>query len=332
MDHDIPLKALRAFEAAARHMSFTKAAEELRVTTGAISHQIKMLEDALRVKLFHRGNQSLTLTAPGAELLPDVRASFRILSRATERLAGRADGTRLVIAVPPTFGSRWLASRILNFSRTCPDITVDIVAANPLLDVCHTGFDVAIRYGPIPQAGYESELVAIDDIFPVCSPKLCEGADRPRTPADLKKQTLLHYPCMLKDHVFTDWRAWLSLAGVEDVDNVHGPTFFPGNMALDAAVAGNGVALGKGIVVADELADGRLIRLFEIDVGLRCEYHLVYPKAAVDHPSHRAFRDWLKRELRADSEELLRRQPVRRHPPSGAGTQSLTRHRLERQH
>ncbi len=329
MDHDIPLKALRAFEAAARHMSFTKAAEELRVTTGAISHQIKMLEDALKVKLFHRGNQSLTLTAAGAELLPDVRASFRILSRATERLTGRADATRLVIAVPPTFGSRWLASRILRFSRACPDIIVDIVAANPLLDICHTGFDVAVRYGPLPQAGYESELVAIDEIFPVCSPKLREGADRLRTPADLKKHTLLHYPCLLKDHVFTDWRAWLSLAGVEDMDNVQGPTFFPGNMALDAAAAGNGVALGKGLVVADELADGRLIRPFDIDVGLRCEYHLVYPKAALDHPSHRAVRDWLKRELMASNEELLRLGSVRTSPPPG---EWLTRHRSERQH
>ena len=130
MDGKLPLKALRAFEVAARHLSFTKAADELYVTTGAVSYQIKMLEDVLGVRLFQRSNNSLSLTAAGADFLPDVRESFRLLNRATERVAARVDAARLVLAVPPTLGSRWLAPRIARFSRHRRDIVLDVVAAN----------------------------------------------------------------------------------------------------------------------------------------------------------------------------------------------------------
>lgn len=304
MDLKVPLKALRAFAAAARHLSFTKAADELHVTTGAVSHQIKMLEDALGVKLFHRGSNSLALTAAGTDFLPDVRESFRLLNRATERVAARAGATRLVLAVPPTLGSKWLASRILRFSSRRADIVVDVIAANAMQDVTHTGFDLAVRYGPVPQAGYESELVVIDTVFPVCSPQLCEGSRPLRTPADLRRFTLLHYPCLLKDHVFTDWSTWLALAGIDDLSGTRNLTFYPGTMAIDAAVAGTGVALGKGIIVADDLMCGRLRRPFNIDVGLRCEHHLVYPKATRNHPAHAALREWLKDELLASSRQL----------------------------
>ena len=304
MDSKLPLKALRAFDAAARHLSFTKAADEIHVTTGAVSHQIKMLEDALGVKLFHRSNNSLSLTAAGADFLPDIRESFRLLNRATERVAARADAARLVLAVPPTLGSRWLAPRISRFSRLRSDIVVDVVAANAMEDLSHTGFDVAVRYGPVPQVGYESELVVVDEVFPVCSPRLCKGSRALRKPADLKRFTLLHYPCLLKDYVFADWATWLALAGVDGLGNPRSLTFYPGTMAIDAAVAGAGVALGKGIVATDDLLCGRLVRPFDIDVGLRCEHHLVFPKATRNHPSHIAVRDWLKAELLASSRAL----------------------------
>lgn len=308
MDRNIPLKAMRAFEAAARHLSFTRAAEELHVTTGAISHQIKTLEDALSVKLFIRANNALSLTVAGTDFLPDVRESFRLLARATERVSARAGATRMVIAVPPTLGSKWLASRILQFSRARNDIIVDVVAANAMHDISHIGFDLALRYGPIPHPGFASELVAEDEVFPVCNPVLCEGAGALREPADLAQHTLLHYPCLLKDHVYVDWSTWLSLAGVEDLVPSRSLTFYPGTMAIDAAVAGNGVALGKGIVVSDDLRSGRLVRPFGIDVGLRCEHHLIFPKAAADHPSHRALREWLKSELLTSSREIALHQ------------------------
>ena len=304
MDAKLPLKALRAFDVAARHLSFTKAADELHVTTGAVSYQIKMLEDVLGVRLFHRSNNSLSLTAAGADFLPDVRESFRLLNRATERVAARVDAARLVLAVPPTLGSRWLAPRIARFSRQRRDIVLDVVAANATEDLSHTGFDVAIRYGPVPQVGYELELVVVDEVFPVCSPQLCKGSRPLRKPADLKRFTLLHYPCLLKDHVFADWATWLALAGVEGKSNQLSLTFYPGTIAIDAAVAGAGVALGKGIVAIDDLLSGRLVRPFDIDVGLRCEHHLVYPKAARNHPSHVAVREWLKAELLASSRAL----------------------------
>jgi LysR family glycine cleavage system transcriptional activator len=302
-DSKLPLKALRAFDAAARYLSFTKAAEELHVTTGAVSHQIKMLEDALGIKLFHRRNNSLTLTAAGADFLPDIRESFRLLNRATERVAARADVARLIIAVPPTLGSRWLAPRVSRFVQQ-HDFVVDVVAANALEDIGHTGFDIAIRYGPVPQVGYESELVAVDEVFPVCSPKLCKGRHPLKKLADLRHFTLLHYPCMLKNHVFADWATWLSLAGMEGLDSTRTLTFYPGTMAIDAAVAGTGIALGKAIVVADDLLSGRLVRPFDIDVGLRSEHHIVFPKATRDHPSHVAVREWLKAELLVSSKAL----------------------------
>jgi LysR family glycine cleavage system transcriptional activator len=141
-------------------------------------------------------------------------------------------------------------------------------------------------------------------VFPVCSPELCHGPHPLREPADLEHHTLLHYPCLLKDHVYTDWASWLSLASVSNVDGTRGLSFYPGPIAIEAAVAGNGVALGKGIVVADDLANGRLIRPFDIDVGLRCEHHLVYPRVTARQPSHRAFRAWLKEELQATSGAL----------------------------
>jgi LysR family glycine cleavage system transcriptional activator len=304
MDSKLPLKALRAFDAAARHLSFTKAADQLHVTTGAVSHQIKMLEDALGVRLFHRSNNTLSLTAAGADFLPDIRESFRLLNRATERVAARADAARLVLAVPPTLGSRWLAPRISRFSRQRNDIVVDVVAANAMEDLGRTGFDVAVRYGPVPQVGYESELVVVDEVFPVCSPRLCKGSRPLRKPADLKRFTLLHYPCLLKDHVFADWNTWLALAGVDGLSSSRSLTFYPGTMAIDAAVAGAGVALGKGIVATDDLLFGRLVRPFDIDVGLRCEHHLVFPKATRNHPSHVAVREWLKAELLTSSRAL----------------------------
>lgn len=303
-DLKLPLRALRAFETAARHLSFTKAAAELHVTTGAVSHQIKILEDALGVKLFHRSNNALSLTAAGADFLPDIRESFRLLGRAAERVAARADATRLVLAVPPTLGSRWLAPRIPRFSREHRDIVVDVIAANAMQDLAHTGFDIAVRYGPIPQVGYDSELVVVDEVFPVCSPRLCEGSRPLRMPGDLNRFTLLHYPCLLKDHVFADWSTWLALAGVDDLSAARNLTFYPGTMAIDAAVAGAGVALGKGIVATDDLMSGRLIRPFDIDVGLRSEHHLVFPKATRNHPSHMAVREWLKAELLASNREL----------------------------
>ena len=244
------------------------------------------------------------MTAAGADFLPDVRESFRLLNRATERVAARVDAARLVLAVPPTLGSRWLAPRIARFSRHRRDIVLDVVAANATEDLSHTGFDVAIRYGPVPQVGYESELVVVDEVFPVCSPQLCKGSRPLRKPADLKRFTLLHYPCLLKDHVFADWATWLALAGVDGMSNQLSLTFYPGTIAIDAAVAGAGVALGKGIVAIDDLLSGRLVRPFDIDVGLRCEHHLVYPKAARNHPSHVAVREWLKAELLASCREL----------------------------
>ena len=169
-------------------------------------------------------------------------------------------------------------------------------------DLSYTGFDVAIRYGPVPQVGYELELVVVDEVFPVCSPQLCKGS-RARQKADRSQAfhtAALPLACSRTTCLPTG-ATWLALAGVDGMSNQLSLTFYPGTIAIDAAVAGAGVALGKGIVAIDDLLSGRLVRPFDIDVGLRCEHHLVYPKAARNHPSHVAVREWLKAELLASS-------------------------------
>jgi LysR family glycine cleavage system transcriptional activator len=282
-----PLNALRAFEAAARHLSFTQAAQELNVTQAAISHQVKALEERLGVLLFHRRGRTLMLSEAGQAYLPPVREAFDGLATATEGLIRRDSAGTLTVSCLSSFAVTWLVPRLKRFRDHEPDIDVRLSASDQLVDFAREDVDLAIRYGRGDWPGLWVDRIMTEDITPVCSPKLLEGPKRLERPADLRHVTLLH------EDMRESWRMWLLAAGVDDVDPERGPGFSHANMAIQAAVDGQGVALGRTPLVAAELAAGRLVKPFDISLPAEFAYYLVCPEATAERPKVRAFRAWL---------------------------------------
>ena len=282
-----PLNALRAFEAAARHLSFTKAAEELNVTQAAISHQVKALEEHLGVTLFRRLNRALLLTDAGQSYLPPLREAFDILAEATQRLL--ADDTRgaLTITLLPSVAAMWLVPRLGRFREAHPDIDVRIDASHHLTDFARENVDVALRYGRGEWEGTRADRLMTEDFFPVCSPRLLDGPSPLRAPDDLRHHTLLH------DDSRTDWTMWFLAAGIEGGDPAAGPAFSDSSLVLQAAADGQGVALGRSALAAADLAAGRLVRPFDISLPSAFAYYVVCPLATADRPKIVAFRTWL---------------------------------------
>ncbi|MEL6219723.1 MAG: transcriptional regulator GcvA [Pseudomonadota bacterium] len=294
-----PLRALHAFEAAARHLSFAQAAQELNVTPGAISHQIKALEDWLGAPLFHRLTRALRLTEAGAAALPLVTEGFDRLADATARMRERRDQSLLTVSVSPGFGSLWLVPRLERFRRRHPDIEVRIDGTDRLVDIARGEADVAIRYGP---GGYSD--VRTDRLFgmratPVCSPEVLSRGPALRTPADLKDHTLLHVEWKEAEG---SWRTWLLAAGASDVDPFKGPRFTKEEMAVRAALGGEGIALIGDRMAADHLATGALVRPFnaELSTPLVFAYFLLRPMDRQDDPKVTCFRAWLLKEARGN--------------------------------
>ena len=292
------LNALRAFEAAARHLSFTRAADELAVTQGAVSHQVKALEQQLGLPLFHRQNQGLTLTSAGQAYLPVVRDAFDRLAAGTEQLLAAEQSRRLTISVSPNFAAKWLVPRIGQFVEQHPDIDLRINAALHHVDFAREDVDMAVRHGE----GHWPELHVVrlcrEELFPACSPKLLEGPRPLRTPTDLRHHTLLH----LDDR--RDWQKWLDAAGVEGVDLSRGVVFNQASMAIRAAVDGQGIALARTALAALLLLEGRLVRPFPLALQVRYAYYIVCPKATAERPKIRLMRDWLLAEAAADEAKL----------------------------
>jgi len=284
------LNGLRAFEAAARHMSFTRAADELSVTQTAVSHQIKRLEDQLGVQLFVRRNRQLLLTEAAQEFLPAVRGAFDRLHAATEHLLRRDEAGTLTVSTMITFTSKWLVPRLAGFQARHPEIDLRLSATAALVDFAREDVDCAIRYGRGGWPGLRADFLLAEDIFPVCSPRLLEGPDALRAPADLARHTLLHVTAFRED-----WRVWLTAAGVPPglVDPEHGPGFDMALHALGAAIDGQGVALGRTTLVADDIAAGRLVAPFDIRLHSDAAYYFVAPEYTADQPKIAAFRDWL---------------------------------------
>jgi LysR family transcriptional regulator, glycine cleavage system transcriptional activator len=287
-----PLNALRAFEAAARHLSFTKAAAELHVTQAAISHQIKTLEEHLGVPLFQRRNKAVLLTDAGQLCLPGVRDGFARLAEAVDGLRALKIDNVLGVTTSPSFAAKWLVPRLERFRAANPEFDVRIDASTQLVDFARENFDVGIRYGRGSYAGLTSESLFGTEVFPVCSPRLRKGAQALRTPADLKLHTLLHTEWLARDEE-PDWRMWLLAADVPDVDWTRGPQFNDGALAIQAAIEGQGVALGRDALVAADLKAGRLVRPFRLSVAGRFHYYLVYLPTALKRPKVALFRDWL---------------------------------------
>lgn len=295
-----PLNALRAFEAAARHLSFTKAAEELHVTQAAISHQVKGLEDRLGVALFRRANRSLRLTEAGQSYLPAIRDAFDTIDAATTRLAARDRSGLLNVTCMPSFAASWLVHRLGRFRAVHPDIDVRLAPDERLTDFAREDVDIGVRYGKGHWAGLVAERFLTEDVFPVCSPALLKGAHPLRRPEDLRHHTLLH------DDIETDWRRWLVAAGVDGVDPTRGTHFTSSSLMLQAAVAGQGVALGRSALASNDLAEGRLVRPFEVSLPVEAAYYVVYPESYAGRKKVVAFRDWLMAEAERDEQSAHR--------------------------
>ena len=282
---------LPSFEAAARHLSFSRAADELHVTHGAVSRAVRNLEDHLGVQLMVRATRSVRLTPIGASFAAEIRDVLEHLAAATSAATGQTSGIVNVSTID-SFAARWLMPRLFGFRRIHGDIDVRVATSERLADFISDGIDVAIRCGGGQYPGLSAELLMKEDHFPVCSPKMLKGRYPLRRPADLARHTLLH-------DVFTvDWAIWLHSAGIDNVDAHRGPTFLSSDHAIQAAVRGEGVVLGRSALVADDLAAGRLVRPFELSLPAGFAYYVVYPQRALQRPSVKAFRDWLMAEAR----------------------------------
>jgi LysR family glycine cleavage system transcriptional activator len=293
-----PLNALRAFEAAARHLSFTKAAEELAVTPAAISHQVKALEEFYGVPLFRRLTRALLLTDAGQAALPLLREGFDLLAAAAERLQAQQQTNVLTISVAPSFGAKWLVPRLDRFRAACPDIDVRIDANDKLVDFARQGVDMGLRFGRGDYPGMRTDLLFSAEqttVSPVCSPKLLEGPNPLCVPGDLQHHTLLHLDWDPEVDAVPNWRMWLLAAGLDDIDPNRGPRFSMITMVLQAAIEGHGVALAEDVIAANDVEAGRLVRPFELSLSdpMNFAYYIVSPEATADHPKIAAFRDWV---------------------------------------
>jgi LysR family transcriptional regulator, glycine cleavage system transcriptional activator len=280
-----PLPALRAFAVAARHLSFKAAAAELHVTPGAISQQIKSLEQALGIRLFVRLNRQLALSAAGASYLPSIRAAFDEIAGATSRLTA---SERLInVSVPPSFAAHWLLPRLDRFRTLHPELELALDATMGLANFRDDQADVAVRYGRGRYAGLRSDRLFAVRLVPVCSPALVRGSGARGRAAALRDQPLLH------DKARRNWRPWLDAQGLAAVDASRGPSFSDQTFMLQAAVLGQGIALAPDALVADEIARGRLVTLSDAAWPTQSAYYCVTPAARYDDRKVALFRTWL---------------------------------------
>ncbi len=293
-----PLSTLRSFEAAARLLSFSKAADELFVTHGAVSRAIKHLEEHLGVPLFQRTTRAVQLTQTGISYAASVRDTLDRLAAATALIADQKSLGVLSVSTLDSFAAKWLLPRLFRFRQQYPDIDVRLATSNRLADFVNDGIDVAVRYGVGRYSGLAAELLMMEEIAPMCSPELLKGPHPLKAPADLKHHTLIH------DDFQIDWGMWLISAGVGGVDAHRGPRFQSSVLAVQAAVQGDGVVLGRTALVADDLRAGRLVKPFTLSLPSDLAYYVVYPNQAAERPKIRAFRDWLLEEARLDQQDV----------------------------
>lgn len=294
-----PLNALRVFEAAARHLSFTKAAEELHVTPGAVSQQIKALEDFIGAPVFRRQKRALLLTDEAQACLPVLREGFDRLAEAGRLLASRADSGKLAVSVAPSLAAKWLVPRLDRFHELHPEIDVWVSASMDLVDFAADDIDLAIRYGAGRYDGLAVEHLMSETIVPVCSPRLLLGENPLRTPKDLVHHALLHDGSPDKDESCPTWPMWLKAAGVAGVDGERGPKFNQSSLVIEAAVAGKGVALAKSQLALADLEAARLVIPFDMSSPSAFAYYIVHPPARANAPAVKAFKAWLHDEATA---------------------------------
>ena len=296
-----PLAALRTFEVAARHLSFTRAAAELHVTQGAVSQQIKQLEANLGFALFHRGARGLRLTEKGEALAETAQAVFRRLFDKVEELQQPEEGGILTVTASPSLAVKWLIPRLGRFHERHPEIDVRIRPTGDRIDLVAEAatIDLAIRFGQGPFPGLASKAIMHETVFAVCSPDLLAKGPPLRRLEDLKHHTLLHTEsARMEVNSMATWSVWLGILGVKDVDAAAGPSFPNSYMLIQAAIHGQGVALTWATLAEDDLRAGRLVRLFDRAVEGSMAYFMVCTEAAAKKPKVIAFRDWLTEEGR----------------------------------
>jgi LysR family transcriptional regulator, glycine cleavage system transcriptional activator len=291
------LNGLRAFEAAARHLSFTRAAAELNVTQTAISHQIRRLEEQLGKRLFLRRARALVLTRDGQDYLPAIRTAFDDLRRATARLQRPDREGLLTVSTTASLAAKWLVTRVAGFQEAHPGIEVRMTTSTHLVDFQGEEVDMAVRYGRGNWPGLRTQWLMAEDIFPVCSPALMAGGKPLRRPEDLAHHTLLHSTVSRED-----WQLWLTAAGLPVALALRrGLSFDQSFMALQAAMDGLGVALGRTRLVDADIAAGRLVMPFDVVLPADAGYYIVAPEETADAPKIALFRDWLTRSVTPDA-------------------------------
>ena len=288
-----PLNSLRAFEAVGRHLSFSKAANELNVTPGAISQQIRGLEEFLEIKLFKRRNRSIVLTDSGQVFLPLLSDGFSRIAEAVDSVRRSQGEEPLTITAAPSFTSKWLIPRLCKFQALHPEIDVRIDASSRLVDFVREDIDVGIRFGTGEIEGLDSNYLFSFDLIPVCSPDLKHEGKAVHDLSDIRHHTLLHSQDTDFDPSFPDWAMWLATAGVDDVDASRGIFFSQGEMVIEAAIEGQGIALGASVMVAGALESGRLVQPFETRLPVRLSFHLITTRQKARSSKIGAFRQWI---------------------------------------
>jgi len=289
-----PLNALRAFEATARHMSFSKAADELFVTPSALSYQVRQLEEHLGQKLFERLNRAIALTAAGEKLYPGIHTGLLAMSEAVGGLKNTTPDDVLVVSTGPAFAAKWLAPRMYRFIEAYPDIELQLSASVKLIELDGGDGDVAVRFGYGDYPDLHVEPIFDELVTPMCAPELLERGLR--HPSDLENFTLLHDDSMRHIDRAPDWLEWLRRAGVTNVDASRGMRFSHADHSVDAAVEGAGVALGRSSLAGRELQSGRLVAPFDIQLSTSAAFWFVCAPTDLEKPKVIAFREWLMKE------------------------------------
>ena len=287
------LNALRAFEAAGRHLSFSKAAEELHVTPAAVGHQVKALENDLGTMLFDRLNRALQLTPAGQTLLPGLSEVFYRLAEVVETFRRRDANRPLTVSMPPSFGAAWVIPRLERFRDRHPDIDIRLDADNRVADLVHDDVDIGLRYGLGDYPGMRVDTLMSEEVFPVCSPRLLEGPHPLRTLDDLRWHTLVHVDGYVQDDYWPDWTMWLHSAGIGDTEVRRGLRYSHTSLALQAAVAGQGVVLGSRVLAGNDLAAGRQVRPVAHSARKYFANYMVCTEAHAHEPRIAAFRAWI---------------------------------------
>ena len=287
-----PINALRAFEAAARHLNFTSAGEELNVTAGAIRNHVRALEQDLGVQLFTRIGNKFELSESGKILLPDLRIAFERMESAVMRLHDEASQQVLTVRVLPTFASNWLVPRLPHFKVAHADIDVRIDGSFDLADFARDQVDILLHYDDWAHSGLHVEPLFEEDIFPVCSPRLISGTPPLKTPADLGEHTLLHVDFHAMSRDWPDWDVWLHAAGLDLANASEGPRFSHQSLAIQTAEQGHGVALGSAMAF-DALAAGNLVKPFDVSIKAGLTFCLFCPTEVLNTHKIEAFRTWI---------------------------------------